>query len=142
MAKVYSFGDRFIAPAFRRAMNEVAVDYVRSLMLSPSNILELTRWAFEHIPSNRPLLQLLVNQLCQDWYDDEPDMKGSIKALRELPATFVGRVIQRYCHLRNNSRTSEGTVYCYSEHATDEEKVACGGAHMRYDEDEEFGYFD
>ena len=143
MAKAYSFGDRFIAPAFRRAMNQVVVDYVRSLWLTPLNILELTRWIFENVPSDRPLLQMLVHQFCEDWNDDEEeDVKANPTALRALPPAFVSRVMKRYCHLKIGAASSEVKDHCYSEHAADEEKVACGKAHMRYEADDDFGYFD
>jgi len=142
MAKAYASGDRFVAPAFRRAINEVFVNYVRSSCLFPTDMVELTCWMFENVASDRPLLQLLVNQFCGEWDDSDLGRIANTTALKALPAAFVSRVIRRYCHLKTCPGSSKVKDHCYSEHAADEEKVACGKAHMRYEADDDFGYFD
>jgi len=139
MAKTYSFGNRFVAPAFRRAINDILVRYVSTFTLIPMDIVQLTCWVFEHIPSDRPLLQLLVNQFCEDW-DDYYDEEENYDALKLLPQAFTIRVLKRHSHSKIN-REAEASKCCFYEHASDEEKASCGKSHMVYKAHEGYGYF-
>jgi hypothetical protein len=96
-------------------------------------------YAFTNVPSNRPILQELVDDFCHTYnpaYDDETD----IAAQESLPREFFLRVL-RTVHSVRNSECTETTKRCYLEHAEDEEKSACGKSHMVFDTVRGHGYF-
>ncbi|KAF2035581.1 hypothetical protein EK21DRAFT_84622 [Setomelanomma holmii] len=63
-ARAYGFGDRILASDFQRLMNSELVDHIRNcwevwFLYSVSDTIV---WAFENIPSDRPVLQLMVDR--------------------------------------------------------------------------------
>jgi hypothetical protein len=143
--KAYSFGDRFLVLVFRGRVNEGLISRARKPSWHPMNILEVATWAFEHIPADNHLLQLLVNRFCIEWGGESVyGNKAATTALQALPGRFMARVMRRYRDLINDGGL-EGELTngkcCHSEHAIEEEKVECGKLHMVYDEDDDYGYF-
>jgi hypothetical protein len=146
LAQAYSFGDRFLIPSFRITVNQLFVDAISKEWLHPTSVLDLATWTFEHIPADRPLLQLLTNQFCEDWQWDAidcaemKDKKAVAKALKALPTAFVVRTMRRCSELsKTAAKRWELKEPCYLEHDTDEEKDAGDKAHMVYCEDMTMG---
>lgn len=138
--KAYSFGERFIVPDFRRTMNEALVNNFAQNTFRPDVMLLLADYTFENIPSDRPLLQLLVDNFCKHWNVRDDD-KGDTEALEKLPRKFVTRALSTFSHNLFVSRQIKNKDRCYLEHATDVAKEACGKFHMAYNEDRDYGYF-
>ena len=139
--KAYVFADRFLAPEFRRTINNNVVVDIEFCSIFPevSEILAMARIAFSSIPSNRPLLQLLVDQHCTFWKNccEEPSR------LTDFPPAFLARVTRRLCELLEDQccRQSSSGERCYFEHADEAEIAACGKLHMQYDEEKDMGSF-
>lgn len=136
--KAHGFGDRFLAPHFRRAINQAIVSDIRGEMDEPSDIVEFVPWAFQNLPSDCAVLQLLVNQFCEDWLhtiDGEED----VVALKTLPIEFCVRVMRRSTEVRRLKHVKHQDA-CYLEHVSDDSAKACGKAHVRYDPGHDYGY--
>jgi hypothetical protein len=135
LVKAYALGDRILASTFRREANNALID-VRLSMGVPSSLLPTATYAFANIPSDRSILQFLVNRFCYGWapqYIADADED----ALSELPPAFTVRVMKRLAYLRHGK--FEG---CYIEHSTDEEKKSCKKPHMEFVGGEfRYGYF-
>lgn len=82
-------------PRFSKS-NQYAIteDIVRGLE-HPSHTVDVITWAFENIPSERPILQLLVNHFCHEWDDEGYDAEDA-NALELLPIEFRARVMRRF----------------------------------------------
>ncbi|KAH4037024.1 hypothetical protein HBI25_055030 [Parastagonospora nodorum] len=139
--KAYAFADRFLAPEFRRTVNNNVMEQMRldHNFLEVSDILAMARIAFSSIPSDRPLLQLIVDEHCTFWKNccEEPSR------LTDFPPAFLARVTRRLCELLEDQiclQSSSGE-WCYFEHADEAEMVACGKLHMQYDEEKDMGFF-
>lgn len=127
--KAYVFGDRFLVPEFRRAVNNSFVGH--KLYQQASKLYSLAIYAFENIPADRPILQFLVDKHCFEWVADL-DTKYDLEYYQKLPHNFLVRVMRRYNSLYLNSGHGfeEG---CYLEHTSNEEKAECAGCHVRFD---------
>ncbi|KAF2035579.1 hypothetical protein EK21DRAFT_107100 [Setomelanomma holmii] len=71
--EAYSFRDRFLIPASRRGTAKTIVEHIQEYGLSCWEISEIVDWAWENIPPNRPVLQLLVGKFCDNWEVTEDD---------------------------------------------------------------------
>ncbi|KAH7389503.1 hypothetical protein DE146DRAFT_791525 [Phaeosphaeria sp. MPI-PUGE-AT-0046c] len=141
--KAYAFGDRFLIPPFRRAMNQAVQEGVRATAMHPEVMVNFITWAFENIPSDRPVLQLLVNEFCQDWTvpDSDNDTQTlDFVALRDFSSAFTFRAMLRYRELSNPLAVTWHKKGCYLEHASGEEKMACGRYHVQYSQERDYGY--
>jgi hypothetical protein len=140
--QVYSLGDRLLASEFRRAINKTIVDdMTQDRELLPHIMPGLIDCAFTHVPSDRPLQQLLVNKFCDEWKDDLVDASET-EGLRMLPANFVARIMRRYSQLQQHPNSQvTGSDCCYLEH-TDDELESCTKVHMEYDPETDFGCFE
>ncbi|KAJ4378281.1 hypothetical protein N0V86_005981 [Didymella sp. IMI 355093] len=132
LVKAYALGDRILALTFRREANNTLIIF-GSCMGFPSTLLPTATYAFANIPSDRSILQFLVNQFCKCW-DPEYIINTEEDALSELPPAFTVRAMKRLAHLRCGKL--EG---CYIEHSTNEEKKSCREPHMEF-VGGEFGY--
>ncbi|KAH4412453.1 hypothetical protein HBH92_112180 [Parastagonospora nodorum] len=138
--KAYAFADRFLAHEFRRTINNNVAEQMRLKdNFLVSDILAMARIAFSSIPSDRPLLQLIVDEHCTFWKNccEEPSR------LTDFPPAFLARVTRRLCELLEDQiclQSSSGE-WCYFEHADEAEMVACGKLHMQYDEEKDIGFF-
>lgn len=99
----------------------------------------LAKEAFKSIPSDRPILQFLVDKHCYSWQhccEDTPD------SLAELPRDFMLRVMRRLKEILEEAKhPASSAIRCYYEHVDDTEAAACGKSHMRYEEDKGYGVF-
>lgn len=138
-AQAYTIGDRFLVQPFRVAMNLAIVQDLidPDLALNPGLIHDLVTWAYEHIPYDRPILQLLADVFCDEW-DFTDSGEEETRALQNLPRPFVSRVLRRYSERNSNPVQRER---CYLEHS-EQEKVKCSKAHMTYDKIKDFGQFE
>ena len=141
LLKAYVFGDRFLSPAFRRATSNRLSDYLRNHVLAGSTCWDVMRYAFTNIPSDRPILQHLVDDFCKmhDECHDEED--EDIAAQNELPRDFLMRVLRAFPDIRNHP-PAKIVNRCYYEHTSEEEKNRCKKVHMKFNKAKECGYFD
>lgn len=123
--KVLVLADRFLMPAFRRAVNN---DLVTS-RLKHAPYYELVIHAFENLPEGSPILQLLVDTHCLHWEPktDEGD-EEEMQLRPDLPHEFLVKVMIRYAELKADKEGKlKKLVACnYHLHADDEEKEKCG----------------
>ena len=140
--KAYVFGDRFLSPAFRRAINNRLSDYLRNHDLAGSTCWEVMRYAFANIPSDRPILQHLVDDFCRmhkECHDDEED---DVAAQKQLPREFLLRVMRAFPDMRKDA-ADKLQRRCYYEHASEEGKRRCRlGTHMIFNKAKDYGYFE
>jgi len=138
--QAYAFADRFMIPTFRRVVNNNFVDNIGgSQPLEVYNMLPLAKEAFKTLPSNRPILQYLVDLHCKLWTNCCEDDPESVK---ELPPAFTLRAMRRLKEMLQEEKYTElDKTRCYYEHTDDAEASACGKPHMRYDEEKEYGVF-
>lgn len=138
--KAYIFADRFFFPEFRRAANNNFVDLIQSNVVGAHDMLDLAKEAFANIPSNRPILQLIVDDHCAWWSqccDNNTDL------WMELPPAFLVRAMRRLQEKfhREKIDQKEKGGRCYLEHASDKEQKVCQYRHMQYDKEKDFGFF-
>jgi hypothetical protein len=135
--KAYVFGDRFLLPTFRQAVNNFFVRVLTdTCFLKPYRWLAIS-YAFANVPADRLILQLLVDECCNEWHEGI-DTEEDFVAQRKLPAQFLLRVMRRSNEMRHDINTS---TRCYEEHGSEQEKARCRCVHMMYDEDADYGYF-
>ncbi|KAF2833981.1 hypothetical protein CC86DRAFT_390060 [Ophiobolus disseminans] len=129
MIKAYAFADRFLIPSFQRAINETIVDYIQSCPISMEicDIPDLVKEAYKSIPSDRPMIQCLVDCHCSHWRN----CCAEFRSISGLPYAF-----EQY-----TGRSKERLSRCYYEHADDVEATTCGKLHIRYDAEKYFGMF-
>ncbi|KAF1849865.1 uncharacterized protein K460DRAFT_411672 [Cucurbitaria berberidis CBS 394.84] len=141
--KSYAFAERFLVPEFRKAVNENLVDDIskEGYYIEVHQMLELVQEAFTTIPLDRPILQLLVDVHCSLWTQCCEDDTISVN---KLPRAFLVRAMRTLHEELRWERESadEKKVYCYYEHASDEEQKACPNQHMKYDAERDFGFFE
>jgi hypothetical protein len=140
----YCFGDRILAPRFRRAMSKAIADDLVHSELYIDQTRDLIDCAFDSVPADRPILQLIVDTFCATWEE-----KGSdADTLSSFPKKFMMRVMRRYSELcvswPDDEENEKKVVRCYYEHASVEEKEekACPHQHMVYNKEKDFGYFE
>lgn len=136
--KAYGLGDRFLDVGFQRAMNEAIAKDVKWELTFPTDMVSIIEWAFENIPSDRPLLQLLVNYFCHTWNEAEDDNENA-EALKLMPCAYSARVMRRLAEMRREDTLQHSTA-CYLEHATGDERKACKKPHVYYDGGHDYGY--
>jgi hypothetical protein len=136
--KAYGFGDRLVDPAFRRAVNNVTIKDKFVELFHPCHMVDLVTCAFENLPSNCSLLQLLVNDFCNRWHDTYYT-KYDAQALKQLPIEFSARVMRRFVELERPDCSKHGDA-CYLEHASDADTKACKKLHVHYNPEHDYGY--
>ncbi|KAF2127350.1 hypothetical protein P153DRAFT_344937 [Dothidotthia symphoricarpi CBS 119687] len=133
--QAYAFGDRFLVPAFRRAVNNDLVTFIKELYVEIEDMVAMAQEAFATIPSDRPILQLLVDDHCDYWYQRH---EGDAALLDKLPQAFLVRVMRRFAEQKGNSKKVKR---CYYEHGSEEEANDCPHEHMVFDEELQCGFF-
>lgn len=119
-------------------MNQAIIKDLKWEMCYPLDAMDIVNWAFENIPSDCPLLQLLVNHFCDKW-NSGTDVAEDAVALKQMPRTFSVRVMSRLSEMRSAKTLEHGNA-CYLEHATDDERQACKKPHVHYDKIRDYGY--
>lgn len=99
IVKAYAFGDRFQMEAFRRQVNNAFVDAISKSYFPPFIRYESSSYAFNNIPLDRPILQLLVDKHCQVWHSKEGG-DSNLKAINELHPKFLLRAMRRLCQIK------------------------------------------
>ena len=137
LVRAYVFGDRFLAPEFRRAVNNASVKHTpRGASFFYEDGCFSVAYAFENIQPSSVLLQHLVDMYCTAWNEDIDDFNP--QTFDDLPNSFIRRVIQRLkCYCRHTEEKR-----CYLEHASEQEKKKCLALHIEYDEDDEIAFFE
>jgi hypothetical protein len=133
----YVLADRLLIDRFRRLVGNYFVNCLKRDWFQEPARFETFSYAFENIPSDRPVLQLLlVNDYCDYWpegkddYDDsDPEDKANLRALNELPRAFLMRAMRRMGDFRNGRPNETAHKRCYHEHGSEEEQKACGRLH-------------
>lgn len=134
LVQAYSLGERLLAPAFRRDINNLFVAMFTPC--HPRDWQPAVKYAFANIPNDRVILQFLVNVFCRDW-DPVEDCEDDQLTLLVFPAEFTARVMMRYAYM-----PKDGPKECYIEHASEEEKKSCAKVHMVFiDSRVGYGYF-
>ncbi|KAF2035560.1 hypothetical protein EK21DRAFT_53931, partial [Setomelanomma holmii] len=100
LVKAYEFGDRFLSLSFRCQVNNAFAQAVNDCYFDAPTHYECLSYAFDRIPSNRPILQLLIDDLCTTWSElyDEDDTK--LQAFRKLPPQVLSRSFLRLQEMR------------------------------------------
>jgi len=137
--KVYAFADRFLVPALQRAINNNIVDEIENgRFLEAYDIVPLAKEAFSIIPSDRPMLQLLVDYHCDRWRsccEQSSPFPG-------LPYAFLARAMRRFSEMLQEKKQGHPVQdRCYYEHTDEAEAAKCGKLHMQYDKEKDFGTF-
>ncbi|KAH7094574.1 hypothetical protein FB567DRAFT_600176 [Paraphoma chrysanthemicola] len=143
--KAYIFGDRFIAPGFRRAAhNMFATDFQRNNMWYYSRVPSITL-AFANIPSNRVILQLIADNYRLRWETDElPLWVFTPTEQARLPGALLTRIMRSYREVGKGTKAEETALFqsrCYLEHQDEEEKGKCSKKHMIYNAEADCAYF-
>lgn len=107
------------------------------VVLVLSTMHSLVNRVFENIPSNRLLLQLLVDQFCEEWVEYESD-RSETEALACFHGNFLSRTMRNYRLLKDSTLKVEEC--CYLGH-TDDELRSCDKRHMEYDSARNCAYF-
>lgn len=120
MVKVLVFGDRFSSPKFYRHVNTYLVDWLCALKCPPPYPTVI--YAFEHLPSEKSILQLLAELQYLHWrpYMDTDEAQ---KLYDRLPQEFLLRVMKKL----GSSFEADVNVCKYHEHADGIERARCKG---------------
>ncbi|KAH7094591.1 hypothetical protein FB567DRAFT_574567 [Paraphoma chrysanthemicola] len=102
--KAYVLGDRLLSPHFRSASWSRFLRHAFWIRpghddLGASNFYRLVLYAYQSIPCQSVVLQWLADALCLHWShaDDKPE---HLVAQKNLPSTFLLRVMRRYSEVR------------------------------------------
>jgi hypothetical protein len=120
--KTYVLADRLGMLRLRNILNNMFTDAL--VLFDPH--LEVIIYAFNNIPSGRPVLRLLVDSHCRFYtglssatFDED---KMDIALEPHLPADFLTRVVRRYAYLRDQQALEKGlNARDYYEGIEDEE---------------------
>jgi hypothetical protein len=142
----YCFGDRILAPGFRRAMSKAIADDLIHDDLDIDQVQELIDCAFDSVPVDSPILQLIVDRFCATWCE-KCDDTIDVDTLSSFPKRFMMRAMRRYSELwvvtPEDEENEKKVVRCYYEHDSGEEKKKpCPHQHMVYNKKRDFGYFE
>lgn len=134
LVKAYVLADRLLAAPFRRAVNNSLVDtpLTKELSYHPDSLLPVISSAFENVPSDRPLLQRLVDIFCFHWEQSEDEDKDDC-ALNNFPRAFVLQALRRFSQVRREAKFADWQR-CDLEHASEKQRLRCRLRHSKYDE--------
>ena len=110
MVKTFVFGDRFLAPTFRKAANNFTVD---SLFLDTD-----PRWyntiiyAFDNLREDNPILRVLVDMHCRF---ASSDTCAQAQQQRQLPLAFFVRCMDKYTRKTSDAAPLAGTPYWWGQ---------------------------
>lgn len=137
--KAYIFGDRFLAPEFRRAANNCFADAMRHTYVLLTSYTGTLAHAFENIPADRVIVQALVDDYCACWNGRDDSIYGPT-TMSCFPLAILRCMINQMRDEYLFVDIHKGR--CYLEHASDEEMKACADMHMRWDEETELAFFE
>jgi len=130
MVKAYLLGDRLLAPKFRRQVHNNLVSALYLAHCKVTNYWDLITFVFNHVPEDRMILQLLVDQFRSE--------RKEITKADLPPASFMRRVIHEYQERWPIPICSR----CYQEHEDNEEEECCRYHwHMKWNAKTGYGDF-
>lgn len=147
----YVFGDRFVALEFRREIHEAFDFWLQGWYLWYDDSALSIATAYLSVPSHLPLRQQLVDVYCKNWAYYSHEVWGkdiapafSSRIQNSLPTAFLVRVMKTLHELRSKNTCEVRKMRCYIDHTLDADKEYCGTRHMhmKYDEEEDYGYFE
>ena len=121
------FGDRFLAPVFRRLAHNNFVDLHLTNTVGARSGVAYSRiiWGFENLPADSLLLAMMVDLQCTVWKVAD-DSKSEQDLMLKLPHEFLLKVMATQSEFKQQSVTAAKLRACsYHLHETDEEKQAC-----------------
>jgi hypothetical protein len=128
--------------SFRQLINQHLSDLIDGTRLTAEYASQAIKYAFAQVPRDRPILQQLVNDYCEDWHEGGDDEELGILAHNELPQSFLLRVTRRFAELKRMQKEEVlSGRYFYYEHDSEEDKKVCMSLHMQYSEKRDYGYF-
>ncbi|KAL6158920.1 hypothetical protein ACJQWK_03387 [Exserohilum turcicum] len=142
--RAYIFADRFQIPSFGQAVHNNLVQELQdqSLAICEEYNLSLITEAYDGLPTESPILQLLVDTLCEKrkaCAHQGPD------DINKLPPAFLARVVRNMLHSQHHRQQKQVAMKyrCYYEHATEMSLRACNTrkTHMKFNHEKEFGFF-
>lgn len=144
LVRAYVLGDRLIIHSFRRLVNNV---FANLLGFGYTMILaryQMIAYAFDNIPSERPILQGLVDTHCSERSNHvvrNRTCRDEDEALKVLSKDFLIRATCRFgeCHRAFAHKIPKAR--CYYEHESEAQKKACTKSHMVYDQALGTGFF-
>ncbi|CAO2658845.1 Nn.00g065680.m01.CDS01 [Neocucurbitaria sp. VM-36] len=133
--KVCVFGDRFQARDFQHAVQTNLVDL--TMTSSTPFYYSAINYAFEHLPSNNPILRLLVDTQCCFWTSkSDTKHEGELGLRDQLSHSFLVRVMVRFSEIRDDPKVK--LIRCnYHEHVSEEDKERCKQSSPEADSDSE-----
>jgi len=140
LIKAYVFGDKFLATGFRQDVHRKFSNLLSGYCLTLPGGCQVIEYAFNNVPSDRVMLQHLVDDYCSQWDETQLD-HVSVRIPKWLPRAFPVRVERRFAELRSMINNVGNRSRCYYEHTSAEERKKCRYLHMFYHEVEEYGYF-
>jgi len=117
--KAYVLGDRILVDKFRRLVNNVFADALKKDWFAEPARLKSFSYAFLNIPSDRVILQCMVDDHCVYWpeniteYDfdgGDDDAEATLKAMKELPHNFLMRAMLRLGGVQMRRRCANCTA--------------------------------
>ncbi|KAF2809741.1 uncharacterized protein BDZ99DRAFT_35684 [Mytilinidion resinicola] len=134
VTRLYALGDQYEIPNLRRdAIDHIFYYYDRLEVVPDYRSVIL---AYDNLPEDSPLCQLLIDRYCRNGYrasvhdygeDKELNKDGKLRS--DLPYAFLlGMMIKglgTIAHLVEGNERKTGDVCDYHEHADDEERKKC-----------------
>lgn len=128
LVEAHDLGDRFLAAEFRTAVHDCLVLCIMANRAFHEDLCSIIALAFEVIPADRPVLQLLVERFCSDELIVSKDVEIVAEAEELLPRSFLLRTTKRRTSGNNHPQGGR----CFFEH-TPEEREQCRFCHVKYD---------
>jgi hypothetical protein len=118
--KVCGFGDRFQATEFLHLSESALVDLF--ILHDQPPYYDVTIYAFNHLPANSPVLQILIDTHCAHWNSkSDTECNGELQLRSVLPSSFWIGVSLRFMRLRHDD-IKELNRCNYHRHEADEER--------------------
>lgn len=125
--KCVMFGDRFLTPVFHRlAHNTFVKDHFSEKHgeVCSSVIYTAVIWAFDNLPTDSPILVMMVDLQCTAW-DEWHDNEAERGRRSQLPNEFLVAVMLKQNKIRVCAETTELSACDYHLHESEKEKKAC-----------------
>ncbi|KAF2625387.1 hypothetical protein BU25DRAFT_346330, partial [Macroventuria anomochaeta] len=120
--KACAFGDRFLVPAFRAASESALID--RIIVANRSPYYDAIIYAYEHLPSDSPVFQALIDAHYHGFAEDsDTEKNGELELRSQHPHSFLVEAMLRYMRLQSSMSRKKHLDRCnYHEHASDDER--------------------
>lgn len=146
----YVFGDRFVSFDFQQAVHEALQSYIGYRLPWNDESIDVVEYAVAYNAPDSTIILQLVDDYCfscrhadgeREWEHTRAFKSDSQK---RLPTSFIVRVVRRLPELHHMCETGEieEKERCYSEHTSEGDKKRCDCLHMRYDEKDDYGYYE